>query len=197
LDLEGEIGRLRGLGDSHAAATKVVEGYGPEVFGFLVSLLRDEHEAAEAFSQGCEDLWVGFDRFEGRSSFRTWFYVLARHAAARLRRSPGRRAALRASLSEAEHLAERIRSETLPHLRTENKRQLEALRATLSEEERALLVLRVDREMAWRDIACVLSPEGNSDESQLDREAARFRKRFQVLKDTIRERASQAGLLPE
>lgn len=197
MDREAEIGELRARGDARGAAARAVEGYGPEVLGFLVSLLRDEHDASEAFSQACEDLWVGFGRFEGRSSVRTWFYVLARHAAARLRRSPERRAGFRADLRAAEHLVQRIRSETLPHLRTEMKDRLVALRATLSEEERALLVLRIDRDMGWRDIAQVLSVGQGLGDAAVDREAARLRKRFQVLKKTIRERATEAGLLAD
>jgi RNA polymerase sigma-70 factor (ECF subfamily) len=69
--------RIRALIDTKnltAAATLAIESYGPEVLGFLFTLLRDEHDAREVFSQACEDLWVGLPRFEGRSSFRTWFY---------------------------------------------------------------------------------------------------------------------------
>ena len=105
-------------GDLRAAATAAVAEYGPEVLGFLVTFLRDEHDASEVFSQACEDLWAGLARFEGRASVRTWFYVLARHAAGRLRRSPHRHPERRLPLGEISDLAERVRSQTLPHLRS-------------------------------------------------------------------------------
>jgi len=194
VDLEAKIMGLRAAGDLRGAAGAAVEGYGPEVLGFLVTTMRDEEDAREVFAQCCEDLWTGLVRFEGRASIRTWFYVVARHAAARFRRSPHRRAA-RAPLSEAEELAERVRTRTLPHLQTAVKDRFAALRNALDPEDQALLVLRVDRAMSFAEIASVLATdEGDSDEARA-RATARMRKRFQLLKDEIRERARQAGLL--
>jgi RNA polymerase sigma-70 factor (ECF subfamily) len=196
VDLEQRIQSTMQAGDLRAAATAAVEGYGPEVLGFLVTMLRDEHDATEVFAQACEDLWTGLPRFEGRSSLRTWFYVLARHASSRLRRSPHRRAGRRVGLSEITGVAEGVRTRTLPHLRTEVKDRFAAIRDALPEEDRSLLVLRVDRNMGWNEIARVLSPDDESAEA-LTRAAARLRKRFQFLKEEIRERARQAGLLGE
>lgn len=196
MELEERIHGFLQKRDLRAAATASVEGYGPEILGFLVTLLRDESDASEAFSQACEDLWNGLARFEGRSSLRTWFYTLARHAAARLRRSPQRDARRRLPLSEVSELADAVRSRTLPHLRSEVKAHFAAIRDSLAEADRALLVLRVDRKMSWSDIARVLSADDQSDEA-LARGAARLRKRFQVLKEEIRARARTAGILPE
>jgi RNA polymerase sigma-70 factor (ECF subfamily) len=196
VELEGRIRGLLEARDFRAAATASVEGYGPEVLGFLVTLLRSEHDATEVFSQTCEDLWSGLPRFEGRSSLRTWFYVLARHAAARFGRSPHRRPGRNVRVSDVEDLAEAVRSRTLPHLRTEVKNRFAAIRDSLPEEDRALLVLRVDRNMSWSEIALVLCPEDDSSEA-IARAAARLRKRFQLVKEDIRARARTAGLLPE
>jgi RNA polymerase sigma-70 factor (ECF subfamily) len=196
VDLEQRLRSSIEAGDLRAAATAAVEGYGPEVLGFLVTLLRDEHDATEVFSQACEDLWAALPRFEGRSSLRTWFYVLARHAASRLRRSPHRRAGRRMAISEVTGVAEAVRSRTLPYLRTEVKNRFAAIRDALAEEDRMLLVLRVDRNMAWNDIARVLYPDDHADDA-VARAAARLRKRFQFVKDDIRARAREAGLLPE
>jgi RNA polymerase sigma-70 factor (ECF subfamily) len=196
VDLEQRIRGSIEAGDLRAAATAAVEGYGPEVLGFLVTTLRDEHDATEVFSQACEDLWAGFPRFEGRSSLRTWFYVLARHAASRFRRAPHRRAGWRVAMSNVTDIAEAVRSRTLPHLRTEVKDRFAAIRDALPEEDRALLVLRVDRKMSWNEIARVLCPDEQSDDA-LTKAAARMRKRFQLVKDEIRARAREAGLLPK
>jgi RNA polymerase sigma-70 factor (ECF subfamily) len=196
VELEERIRSLIEARDLRAAATATIEGYGPEVLGFLVTLLRDEHDAAEVFSQTCEDLWAGLPGFKGRSSMRTWLYVLARHAAARHRRSPHRRPGRNVAVSQVTGIAQDVRSRTMPHLRTDVKDRFAAIRDALPEEDRALLVLRVDRSMSWNDIARVLSPGEDSDEA-LTRAAARFRKRFQLVKDEIRARAREAGLIPE
>jgi RNA polymerase sigma-70 factor (ECF subfamily) len=196
-DLEDHIRDLREAGDMNAAATRTIEGYGPEVLGFLVTFLRDEADASDVFAQACEDLWNGLARFEGRSSMRTWFYTLARHAAARFRRSPHRRPGRHLGISQAGEAAARVRTGTLPHLRTEVKDRFAAIRDALDPEDRALLVLRVDRGLSWNDIARVLAPEESTTDAALGRAAARLRKRFQLVKEEIRARAEQSGLLSE
>jgi RNA polymerase sigma-70 factor (ECF subfamily) len=196
MEREERITVLLRAGDLQGAATLAIEGYGPEVLGFLVTLLRDEGDASEAFSQACEDLWKGLARFEGRSSFRTWFYTLARHAAARLRRSPQQAQRRRVPLSEISEVAAGVRSRTLPFLRNEVKDRFEEIRAALDESDRALLVLRVDRNMDWREIARVFSA-GVDSEEELARVSARLRKRFQLVKEEIRRRAQELGLLHE
>ena len=86
------------------------------------------------------------------------------------------------------------RTETQSFLRTEKRRRLDALRNNLSMEDRALLVLRVDRKLEWNELARILleSDEGASPETAvLAREAARLRKRFQLVKERLRERAKR------
>lgn len=194
--IEEHIRELRERGEFAAAASYAVRFYGPELLGFLLAILRNEDLAQEAFAQGCEDMWRAFPRFEGRCTTRVWFYTLARHAAARMHRSPHRRHGRHVGLSDIPLAAEHARTATLPHLRTEAKRAVAAIRDGLSEEDQTLLVLRVDRAMSWNDVARVLSaPETSEDE--LRSSAARLRKQFQALKNKIRFRAREAGLLDE
>src|SRR5215831_19409009 len=87
-ELEAAVRAQHEAGNLRAAATRALEGYGPEILGYLVATLRSDEAAAEVFSQFCLDLWTGLPGFEWRSSFRTWAYMLARHAAIRVRRSP-------------------------------------------------------------------------------------------------------------
>jgi RNA polymerase sigma-70 factor, ECF subfamily len=196
VDLEEQIRRFRDTGDLNGAATRALEGYGAELFGFLMILLRNEHDASEVFSQTCEDLWVGLGRFEARCSMRTWLYALARHAAARFRRSPHRRPGRHVTPSELSDVVERVRTQTQRYLRTEVKNQFAAIRDSLDEDDRTLLVLRVDRSMSWDEIARVFSADDSTVEV-LNREAARLRKQFQSVKSKIRARARKAGLLPD
>ncbi len=193
MGLEEEIRAALEHGELAEAAERAIAGYGPEVLGFLVRYLHDEEDARETFAQASADLWAGLPTFRGEASLRTWFYALARHAAAHLRRSPHRRPERRLPLSEAHALAERVRSATLPYLRTEAKSQLERIRAALEPDDRALLVLRLDRRMSWSDIARVLG--GEEPPPARARREARLRKRFQHLKGEIRERCRAAGIL--
>lgn len=194
MDAEVEVARLRAQGLLKEAASLAIESYGPEILNFLETMLRDHADSSDAFAQACEDLWKGLRRFEGRASMKTWFYTLARHAASRLRRSSRHRRL--ATLSEISDVAERVRSRTTPYLKTEVKVGFAAIRDSLDDDDRMLLVLRVDRAMSWNDVARVMANEDDGDsEEDLARIAARLRKRFQSVKELIRERAIATGLI--
>jgi RNA polymerase sigma-70 factor (ECF subfamily) len=179
------------------ALTAALEGYGPEVLGFLVATLRREEDASEVFSMLAEDLWRGLPRFRWDCSFRTWLYCLARHASSRHRRSSRARERRFVPLSAISDVADRVRSHTLPYLRTEMKSGIARLRESLEPEDQALLILRVDRKLSWEEVARVLASEEDAelDEAALRRASARLRKRMQQLKRSLRERAAREGLL--
>ena len=166
--------------------------YGSEVYGCLSTVYRQGDVADDAFSLMAEKLWKAFPTFAWRCSVRTWVYLLAHNAAFDALRQRARHDKLRDSSSAFDNLVAEIRTETRSFLRTENRSALNQLRDELSPEDAMLLVLRVDRKMAWRDIASVLSP-AESDEA-LDRESARLRQHFRVLRARLRERGKALGL---
>jgi RNA polymerase sigma-70 factor (ECF subfamily) len=196
--LEGSVRALCDRGDHTAAATAALRGYGGELFGFLVAVHRDEAEANDVFSEVAEAVWRGLPAFGWNSTLRTWAYAIARNVSRTRRRNAGRRhrRAPLAGESALEHVAQAVRTETLAFLRTEKRSRLVALRDSLEPEDRMLLVLRVDRKLAWRELARVLAEDdGELDEAALTREAARLRKRFQTVKDRLRELARKEGLV--
>ena len=162
-----------------------VRRYGPELLGYMISVLRSEDWARDVFAKLLEDLWKGFGAFEWRSSFRTWAYQAARNAVVKARTRDRRPARLDTEDMVALEAPEK--STTLPHLRTENKEWLARLREALDPDEQTLLTLRVDRKMAWNDVALVLL--GDEAHEDLDRAAATVRKRFDRLKKRLREAA--------
>jgi RNA polymerase sigma-70 factor, ECF subfamily len=196
----GDEGRLLVLlraGDFKAVATQALETYGPELYGFLVNTLRSESAGSEVFLQVGEDLWRGLPRFAARASVRTWLYVLARNAATDYQRSPWNARERRASLGVLDDVLARTRSRTAPWLRTEIKEQVRVLRESLSPEDRDILVLRVDRGLPWEDVARVMLGDENADGTVLTREVARLTKRYQLIKEQLRKRAKEIGLLGE
>jgi RNA polymerase sigma-70 factor (ECF subfamily) len=195
--VEEELAALLRSGALDRAASQALDAYGAEVFGFLVTLASSESDASEIFSQLSEDLWKGLPSFSFRSSVRTWLYVLARHAAARFRRSPWNHRGRRTGDSQLDDFIHQSRSRTEPWLRTEVKDRFAALRDSLDPDDRTLLVLRVDRALAWQDIARVMLDEDGPDDTTLKREVNRLSKRFQLLKEDLRHRARESGLLDE
>ena len=178
-----------------AAAESALSAYGPEILGYLVRVMGDEDDAAEVYAQLCEDLWRGLQTFQGKSSFRTWAYHLARNARNRFWKDAYRRLGRRLGTGEAAKIQALARSTTLAYRRTEAKDQLAAIRSELDPDERELLILRVDRRMSWKEIAGILADEGETaDHESLDTTAA-LRQRFKRLHGKLRRLFQERGLL--
>lgn len=187
--LEAEVGRLLEAGDLPAAAAAILRGYGPAILSYLAALARNEDRADDAFSQFCEDLWRGLPGFRRDASVRTWAYALAWHAWLRNERDAFRRRGSPLVSEEISRVAAEVRSTTAVHLRSEAKDAVARLRMQLTPAEQSLLVLRVDRGLAWSEVAVVMS----TPDEPLD--AQTVAKRFQRVKTKLRKLAEEAGLL--
>lgn len=192
MDVESELTRLLEQRDLTRVASVALETYGSEVYGFLVNEVHAD--APDVFSAVSERMWRGLPDFEGRCSMRTWLYVLARNAASEWRKSPRNRRDLHTGISELDAIVERVRTQTEPWRRTEVKDRIRELRDSLPADDRTLLVLRVDRALEWDDIARVMLGVAATS-AAIARESARLRKRFQLIKDELRDRARAAGIV--
>lgn len=185
--------------DYGRAATLLIESFGDQVMGYLVNRLGDEADASEVFSMFAEDVWRGLPGFEWRCSARTWTFTLARYAANRYTKQPQQQAQRHVALDDLEGVRElvaEVRDRTLVYLRTVTKTAVQRLREQLDEEDQTLLMLRVDQDLSFRELARVMAgPTASLSEDDLDREAARLRKRFQAAKDRLRKLAEAEGLL--
>lgn len=200
-EIERDIRGRADQGDAEGAATAALRAYGREIYSFLLAIHRDEADASDVFSLFAEALWRNLPSFEWRSSFRTWAYEIARRSSLRHRRDARRRAAKIAPLPEGSALSQvaaQARTETLGYLRTQQRNRITELRESLPEEEQVLLILRVDRGLAWNDLALVMSEDKGArlEGDALKKEAARLRKRFQIVKEKLESLARKEGLLP-
>ncbi len=194
--IESSIRDACRVADHDLAASLIVERYGGEILAFLSSRLRDEDEAGDAFGEFAEQLWKGLPRFEFRCSARAWAYKIAQRSAGHYRKAQRRRRQVPLTgASRLSRAVERIRTRTLPYLRTEVKDAFQELRERLPEEDRMILVLRVDRRLGWRELADVMLEQEEPSADELAREAARLRKRFQLIKSRLRTMAEEQGLL--
>ena len=198
--LESDLRRLCDGADYDGAAGAALRGYGPEIFGFLVTLHRNDSEASDVFSSFSENLWRGLSKFGWQCTLRAWAYTLARNASHRYRRDAKRHVQGRVPLTGSlavDGLVQKVRTETLEYLKTEQKDRFAALRDSLPAEDQMLLILRVDRRLAWDELARVTLGENNSEptEDDLKKESARLRKRFQSVKEKLLELGKRAGLV--
>jgi RNA polymerase sigma-70 factor (ECF subfamily) len=185
-------------GDFQAAATRTFEAHGPEILSFLHGHLRSTTVAYDVFSMFAEDLWRGLPSFAFRSSLRAWLYTLARNAATRNGLAAHNRRGRHQALTGEpflEGLVARARTATELHMQSEVKSKVRALRDRLTPEDQTLLILHVDRGLAWRELAQVLHDGPDQLEGDAPtREAARVRKRFERLKTQLRELARSEGI---
>ena len=193
-ETEEAVRRLCQAGDHGGAVSAALRAYGGEVLGFLRATLRTGTDADDVFAAFAEDLWRSMPTFAWTCSLRTWAYLLARRGVIRLLKRK-RRAPVPASSDLVGQLVQVIRTETLSYLRTEKKSRLRALRDALPEEDKTLLLLRIDRKLSWDDLARVMAASDLEDDA-VKREAARLRKRFQLVKDKLRAQAAREGLDP-
>jgi RNA polymerase sigma-70 factor, ECF subfamily len=196
-DSETRIREAWERGDFEQAATRLMRCYGPEVQGFLVAFMNDRAAAAEAFSLFAHDLWVALPDFAWRCTVRGWAYTLARNAARRHAKSERRRRVHQVPMPEGllSEVAAHSRTRTDAYLKTEVKDRMKELRQRLPAEDQQLLILRVARQLPWSEIAMVMGDDGlAATDAELQREATRLRKRFQIAKDRLRELARSEGL---
>ncbi len=186
--LEKEVRALLDAGDRPAAATEAIQQLGPAVLRYLRSILRDEDDAADAFSVFAENVWRGLDTWRGEGSLRAWSFRLAWNAAMNLRTEAWRRRGRRFLTGEASALAEEIR--TRSHVKVERQRHaLDTLRESLDPEDVSLLTLRIDQRLPWAEIAEILAAVGER------AEPAALMKRFERLKGRLARMAKDQGLI--
>lgn len=198
-ELEKSIRHRCEDGDFAGAAALAVRGYGPEIFGLLVTIHRSEQDASDVFSIFVERMWRGLEGFAWECSFRTWAYTVARNASRNYLEDARRRARFHPPLQEGSALsaiAAEVRTATRSYLKTEKRSAIAKLRESLSAEDQMLLSLRIDRQLAWSELARVMY-DGDEPlaEDVLKRESARLRKRFQTIKDKLAELARRHGIL--
>ncbi|HTV24576.1 MAG TPA: hypothetical protein VMG12_38055 [Polyangiaceae bacterium] len=195
---EVEIRAAFDAGRMQDAATAILSVYGDEILSFIHSRLRDRVDSDEAFAMFGEDLWNGLPSFAWRSSVRTWAYTLARNATVRYAstsdRRPGRNLPLSCPGAVAA-LVQRVRDTTECYKRTAVKDTFRALREQLDLEDQTLLILRVDRNLSWRELAQALSGSVDLDEPSIERESARLRKAFERVKRELKRLSEDQGLL--
>jgi len=184
---EARVQELLAAGDHKGAASEAIRGLGPKVLGYLRSILRNDEDAADAFSHFAEDLWRGIGGFRGEASFKTWAYKLAWCAAMHVRSDAWKRLGRRLETGEASRLADEVRTKSV--VRDEKQRvSLDRLREALTAEEQTLLFLRLDQQLEWNEVAEVLSAGGPVVEPTA------LRKRYERLKERLAKMAREQGL---
>ncbi|CAN5320712.1 hypothetical protein BH11MYX1_BH11MYX1_19350 [soil metagenome] len=180
-ELDAKVRAYVARGQADRATEKILREYGTELARYLRSQLASDADAQEAFSRMSEELWKSLARFDGRCSTRTWCYMLARHSAIYIRALPRhQREQLVSSFPSIQQAATEMFSNSLVEGAHQHEVYVEAKEA-LDPDDRTLLVLRIDRNLSWSEIAVVLLGEEAS-EAELTKKSASLRKQFERVK---------------
>lgn len=188
--IDAQVREALERGDVDGATELALRTYGGELIGWLWSMLPRESDAHDAFSRLSEQLWKSLPRFDGRCSVRTWCYMLARQAASRVHGEPRHsHEMLVTSVPTVAQAVTHVWNTTRINAQREQDVYAQ-IRRELAEEDQQLLVLRVDRDLAWRDIALVMLGQDASDD-ELVRKTAALRKQFERVKEQLRALAAE------
>ncbi len=186
--IEARIAALLQARDWTGASTVALREYGPAILTYLRSILRDDDLACDVFSRFCEKVWRSVEDFRGECAFSTWAYRLAWFAAREHQRAEGRRREERLAPDAISKIEQEVRESTLAGLRTETRDRWSKIKDSLDPFERSLLLLRVERELPWREVARIMADGGEAmAESAL-------RKRFERLRQRLHKLAREHGL---
>ncbi len=186
--IDERVRSLLAAGDAAGAATAAIRGHGPAILRYLRSVLGDDDDAREAFSQFAENLWRGLPTFRGTSPFRIWAFRVAWNAACDLRKQPWRRRRTLLPASAASQVAATVISSVEGRLEV-RRQQLRELRESLSLDDRALIALRLDQGLSWAECAEALSRDGKVILPNT------LTKRFERIKERLGKLARKKGLL--
>jgi RNA polymerase sigma-70 factor, ECF subfamily len=173
------------------ATTLVLRTLGPEILGFLSAVLGNV-DGDEVFAAFSESLWRSLASYRSQCGIRTWAYMLARQQISRHRKGARRHQQPQVRISELADVLQEVRKTY-----TTRRATLTRLRNELSIEDRELLILRIDRELSFDEIALLFVEDPSTADAQaLRREAARLRKRFQLIKDQLMTRVRDIQAWP-
>ena len=158
-------------GDPREAAAALASAYGHELHGWLTASYGAA-DASEIYGDVMLRVSAAISGFRGDSAARTWLYQVARNEARQALRRRRRTRAVFTPLDRHPSAEERPASEGQ---REDRDARVAALRARLSEEDRSLLVLRIDRGFSYREIASMAAT--GADDAAPERGAARLRRR--------------------
>jgi len=172
--------RVRELVERHdvtAAVELLLEVHGPDLFGLLAGVLEDGSGARATYRAVAKRVAEELASFQWNWSAKIWLYSLAH------RELHGRRAQTTGLRVERELDTEVWRNAGLSAV-------IKAVRRTLTEEERELLILRVDRKLDWHSLAATRLG-GAASPSAIEGEARLLRARMKGLFDRVERLTEQ------
>lgn len=173
-DPDAELLRKANEGDAKAAR-EFVSTHGSRLYGLAVALCGNRDDAEDIVQDTFIGALRGIDRFEGRSTVKTWLSRILSRQVARYHRSRKVRQTIpldAVATSESDKLA------VAPDGRGVARIDLATLLAGLSDEHREVIVLRELEGLSYREISEALGIAQGTVESRLHRARRKLAKQI-------------------
>ncbi len=178
---ETELLELARKGDSQAFGA-LVERYQRRVVGVAQAIVHNQDDAVELAQETFVRAYENLAKFESRSSFSTWLYRIAANLSIDFRRREGRHTVLRGEDAENEiqRLPSPLGDSFQETARGQLNRRLNDALKELTQEHRAVILLREVEGLSYDEISDVLQVPRGTVMSRLHYARGRLR---EILKD--------------
>jgi RNA polymerase sigma-70 factor, ECF subfamily len=157
------------------AFVALVERFRPRVWRICYRLLNNEQDAADAAQEVFLRLFLHRARFEGRSKYATWVHAVAVKTCLGLRRSRGRRQRHENVVADEGWESRQPARQTAPEGRSLD---LLAMLETLSEEDRALLLLKYAEGYEHEELAAIFEISPSACKMRISRARDKLQSKF-------------------
>ena len=172
------------------------DGHGHHIYAWLRGVMKDDHDADEVFNEFFLAVFEDIGSYRGDGPLKSWLYRVARNTAHTFWRNRNQRREV--PLGVDDEVIQKARTSTKEWKKSTVKDAFQLLRLELSEEEQTLLILRVDRDMDWEDVARVFIDVNESTPSDaLPKEVNRLKQQFSRVKKKLKKLAIERKLLPQ
>ncbi len=186
-------------GNLNSALERTLNAYGDELFGFAIAATDSRPDAEDVYQHAAIKVYMGLRAFAWRCSVRTWCYRVLRSAIVdhERKKTPAELALADLDDHQRTWVLQTIRTTMGGRLdRARQVNRLVEMRRRLPLEEQHVVLLRVARGMAWREVALAMLGDGDHGEDQIAREASRVRQRYQRAKGRLKQMLETGGVLP-
>jgi RNA polymerase sigma-70 factor (ECF subfamily) len=165
---DAEVRRLLAEGRHERAFERLLAAYRGRVYRLALGFVRERADAEDLAQEAFVRLWRALPLYDGRASFSTWLYVIARNACL----NEVRRRGLRPTTPLAEDAEPVVgTSSTLP---IDRRLDCETLVETLPEPQRRVVRLFYLEERSYEQVAAMLDMPINTVRSHLRRARKRL-----------------------
>jgi len=133
----------------HAAMKQVYELHSAPLFHFVKNWLADPHEASDIVHETMLEVWRRADRFQGRSSLKSWIFSIARNKSIDKNRKSSR-------MSYTDEVPQTVDTGVNPMEALELSQDAEILKASiakLSENHHRMIHMAFYQDMSYREIS--------------------------------------------